>query len=51
VIAGEEIMIEEVDQDYPCWTEEMNENEFYAEVKRVRDYLLSEANSAIKSLK
>jgi hypothetical protein len=53
VIAGEQIMIEEVDQDYPGYNgdSETGEEDYSTEILKIRDYLFSEANKAIKSLK
>lgn len=52
-IGGEQIMIEEVDQNYPGYDgdSETGEEDYYSEVERIRKYLFSEANLAIKTLK
>jgi hypothetical protein len=52
-IGGEQIMIEEVDENYPGFDgdSETGEDDYFSEVKRIRDYLFSEANLAIKTLK
>jgi DNA-binding ferritin-like protein (Dps family) len=51
-IGGKQIMIEEVDQEYPGFDgdSETGEKDYYSEIKKIRDYLFSEANRAIKSL-
>ena len=52
-IGGEQIMIEEVDQNYPGYDgdSETGDEDYWSEVERIRKYLFSEANLAIKSLK
>lgn len=52
-IGGEQIMIEEVDQEYPGFDgdSETGEDDYYSEIEKIRKYLFSEANLAIKTLK
>jgi hypothetical protein len=51
-IAGEQIMIEEVDQDYPGFDgdSETGEEDYNEQILTIRNDLFSEANDAIKSL-
>jgi hypothetical protein len=51
-IAGEQIMIEEVDQDYPGFDgdSETGEEDYISEIEDIRKDLFSEANDAISSL-
>jgi hypothetical protein len=51
-IAGEQIMIEEVDQDYPGFDgdSETGEEDYLSEIEDIRKDLFSEANDAISSL-
>lgn len=51
-IAGEQIMIEEVDENYPALTLDTSEGEqeFFDSVMSIRDQLFLSANNAIKNL-
>jgi hypothetical protein len=51
-IAGEQIMIEEVDEDYPDFDgdSETGEEDYNSEIEDIRKDLFSEANDAISSL-
>jgi hypothetical protein len=51
-IGGEQIMIEEIDENYPGFDgdSETGEDDYHSEIKKIRNYLFYEANSAIKSL-